>query len=197
MSGSAKAGPGPSDGLTVEEREELLRVARQSLKGHFAGTGPYRPEPASPTLGEHRGAFVTLHRAHGGDLRGCVGMMRSEESLAHTVARMAVSAAVDDGRFEPVTEAELPELQIEISALGPLLPIGPEDVEVGRHGLLISHRGHRGVLLPQVPVEHGWDRETFLDHTCVKAGLLPGTWRENGVELLSFTAEVFGEAGGG
>jgi uncharacterized protein (TIGR00296 family) len=92
-----------------------------------------------------------------------------------------------------VTESELPEVEIEISALGPLRPIRPEDVEVGRHGLLISHQGRRGVLLPQVPVEHDWDRETFLDHTCLKAGLLPGAWKEEGVELLSFTAEVFGE----
>jgi AmmeMemoRadiSam system protein A len=179
--------------LTSEEQAELLRVARQSLEEHFAGRGPFQPDPSTETLGEHRGAFVTLHQAGDGDLRGCVGMMRSEESLAATVARMAVSAAVDDGRFEPVTEKELPRLQIEISALGPLLPIRPENVEVGRHGLLISHRGHRGVLLPQVPVEHGWDRETFLDHTCMKAGLLPGAWQEEGVELLGFTAEVFGE----
>jgi AmmeMemoRadiSam system protein A len=186
-----------SGDLSAEERTELLRVARQSLQEHFAGRGPYRPEPTTATLGENRGAFVTLHRARGGDLRGCVGMMRSEESLVQTVARMAVSAATEDGRFEPVTAAELPELHLEISALGPMLPIRPEEVEVGRHGLLISHEGRRGVLLPQVPVEHEWDRETFLDHTCLKAGLLPGTWREEGVELLSFTAEVFGEEGGG
>lgn len=179
--------------LSTEERSELLRVARRSLEEHFTGRGPFEPEPASPTLSERRGAFVTLHRARDGELRGCVGMMRSEESLARTVARMAVSAATEDGRFDPVTAGELPELQIEISALGPMLPIRPEVVEVGRHGLLISHQGRRGVLLPQVPVEHGWDRETFLDHTCLKAGLLPGTWQKEGVELLGFTAEVFGE----
>jgi AmmeMemoRadiSam system protein A len=194
---STKAGsaaPVRSD-LTAEEQAELLRVARRSLEKHFSGSGPFRPEPKSPTLGENRGAFVTLHQAPVGDLRGCVGMMRSEASLVRTVARMAVAAATEDGRFDPVTAAELSELHLEISALGPLLPIRPEEVEVGRHGLLISHRGCRGVLLPQVPVEHGWDRETFLDHTCIKAGLLPGTWREDGVELLSFTAEVFGEEG--
>lgn len=193
MSERAKDGPSADGDLTAEERAELMRVARQSLEEHFAGRGPLRPEPTTPTLGENRGAFVTLHRARGGDLRGCVGMMRSEESLVRTVARMAVSAAVDDGRFEPVTAKELPELQIEISALGPLRPIRPEEVEVGRHGLLISHRGRRGVLLPQVPIEHGWDRETFLEHTCLKAGLTPGTWRDKDVELLGFTAEVFGE----
>jgi hypothetical protein len=183
--------------LTAEERAELLRVARRSLEQHFAGKGPYEPEPPTPTLAERRGAFVTLHRARDGDLRGCVGLMRSEESLVRTVARMAVVAATEDGRFEPVTADELPEVQIEISALGPMLPVRPEDVEVGRQGLLISHRGRRGVLLPQVPVEHGWDRETFLDHTCLKAGLVPGAWQEEGVELLGFTAEVFGEQGEG
>jgi AmmeMemoRadiSam system protein A len=191
VSTGAKAPPGGD--LSSEERTELLRVARRSLEEHFSGRGPFRPEPATPTLGEKRGAFVTLHRARGGELRGCVGMMRSDECLVATVARMAVSAATEDGRFAPVTEAELPELHMEISALGPMVPIRPEDVEVGRHGLLISHQGRRGVLLPQVAVEHGWDRETFLDHTCLKAGLLPGTWREDGVELLGFTAEVFGE----
>ena len=192
---STKApGTTPARGdLTAEERAELLRVARRSLEEHFAGSGPFRPEPRSPTLAEKRGAFVTLHQAPDGDLRGCVGMMRAEESLVRTVARMAVAAATEDGRFEPVTAEELPELHLEISALGPMLPIRPEDVEVGRHGLLLNHRGCRGVLLPQVPVEHGWDRETFLDHTCLKAGLLPGTWQEDGVELLGFTADVFGE----
>jgi AmmeMemoRadiSam system protein A len=191
--GTARA----SGDLSAEERDELLRVARRSLDEHFAGRGPLRPEPTTPTLGEKRGAFVTLHRARGGDLRGCVGMMRSEESLVRTVARMAVAAATEDGRFDPVTVEELAELHLEISALGPMRPIRPEEVEVGRHGLLISHEGRRGVLLPQVPVEHEWDRETFLDHTCLKAGLLPGTWKEESVELLSFTAEVFGEEDAG
>jgi AmmeMemoRadiSam system protein A len=188
---------GETEALTAAEREELLRVARRSLEEHFAGRGPFEPKPKSPTLGEHRGAFVTLHRRGGGELRGCIGMMQSEESLARTVARMAVAAATEDGRFESVTADELPEVHIEISALGPMRPIRPEDVEVGRHGLLINHQGRRGVLLPQVPVEHDWDREEFLDHTSLKAGLLPGAWREVGVELLSFTAEVFGEDGEG
>ena len=182
-----------SDALATAEREELLRVARRSLEEHLAGRGPYRPEPENASLREHRGAFVTLHRAPGGELRGCVGMMRAEAPLALTVALMAVASGTEDRRFEPVTADELPELRIEISALGPMRPIRPDDVEVGRHGLLISHDGQRGVLLPQVPVEHDWDRETFLDHTCLKAGLPPGTWKQDGVELLAFTAEVFGE----
>jgi AmmeMemoRadiSam system protein A len=182
--------------LSQDECRTLLRVAREALVAHFARRPPTLPAPTAG-LAEKRGAFVTLHRRVNGDLRGCVGMMRSDRSLLETVARMAVSAATEDGRFDPVTADELPGLQIEISALGPLRPIRPEEVEVGRHGLWISHAGRRGVLLPQVPVEQGWDRETFLDRTCWKAGLPEGTWHQPGVELLGFTATVFGEDGSG
>ena len=177
--------------LSAEERRALLRAARESIAAHFEKRRPELP-PAAGALGEKRGAFVTLH-GRGGDLRGCVGLLWSEASLVDTVARMAVAAAVDDHRFEPVTLAELGELRIEISALTPLEPIRPEEVEVGRHGLVIGYRGRRGVLLPQVPVEHGWDRQTFLEHTCGKAGLPEDTWKKQGVELLGFTAAVFGE----
>jgi hypothetical protein len=177
--------------LTVGERDALLRTARESIAAHFQRRRPQLPA-ATGALAENRGAFVTLHQKDG-ELRGCVGMMRSDRPLLETVERMAVAAAIEDGRFDPVTEAELAGLTIEISALGPLEPIRPEDVEVGRHGLLIGYGGRRGVLLPQVPVEQGWDRETFLAHTCWKAGLPEDTWRKPGVELLGFTATVFGE----
>jgi len=176
---------------TAEERQALLQVARESIAAHFERRRPQLPA-ATGALAENRGAFVTLHRRDG-ELRGCVGMMQSDRPLLDTVARMAVASATEDGRFEPVTEAELPALEIEISALGPLHPIRPEQVEVGRHGLLISYAGRRGVLLPQVPVEHGWDRETFLAHTCRKAGLPADTWQKPGVELLGFTAAVFSD----
>ena len=190
---SAKA-PDPvaaAGALTAEERRALLEAARESIAAHFQRRSPRVPG-ATGALAENRGAFVTLHRPDG-ELRGCVGLMRSDRPLLDTVARMAVAAATEDGRFDPVTEAELDGLTIEISALGPLEPIRPEKVEVGRHGLLIGYGGRRGVLLPQVPVEHGWDRETFLAHTCGKAGLPEDTWQKPGVELLGFTATVFGE----
>ena len=177
--------------LSAEERRTLLRVARESIAAHLAGRKAARPA-ATGALAAKQGAFVTLH-GKGGELRGCVGLMRSDGPLLDTVARMAVAAAVEDGRFSPVTAAELGELRVEVSVLGPLEPIRPEAVVVGRHGLLVSHAGRRGVLLPQVPVEHGWDRETFLAQTCGKAGLPDDTWKEPGVELLAFTAEVFGE----
>ena len=177
--------------LTAEERDALLRAARESIVAHFQRRRPQLPA-ATGALAEKRGAFVTLHRSDG-ELRGCVGMMRGDRPLLETVARMAVASAIEDGRFDPVTEAELGGLTIEISALGPLEPIRPEEVEVGRHGLLIGYGSRRGVLLPQVPVEQGWDRESFLAHTCGKAGLPEDTWKKPEVELLGFTATVFGE----
>jgi AmmeMemoRadiSam system protein A len=177
--------------LTDAERDALLHAARASIAARFRGRGPALPPPAA-ALAEPRGAFVTLH-GEDGDLRGCVGLMRSEGPLLQTVSRMAVAAATQDSRFEPVAEAELDRLSIEISVLSPLEPIRPEEVEVGRHGLLVGLGGRRGVLLPQVPGEHGWDRETFLAQTCRKAGLPEDSWRRPGVEILAFTAEVFSE----
>jgi AmmeMemoRadiSam system protein A len=183
--------------LTEGDQQALLGVARGALAAHLAGRA-FRPDVGGhPILGEKRGAFVTLHSAPTGDLRGCIGRLQPDESLADTVAEMAIAAATSDRRFSPVTLGELPSLRLEVSALGPMRPIRPEDVEVGRHGLLLSRSGRRGVLLPQVPVEHGWDRETFLDQTCLKAGLPPGSWRDGDAELLAFTAEVFGEGGEG
>ncbi len=181
--------------ITVEERRLLLQAARSAIEAHLSGTRCPRPE-AQGALAEARGAFVTLRRRRDGELRGCVGLLRSERALVETVSTMAVAAASEDGRFEPVARAELPGLTIEISALGPLLPIRPEEVEVGRHGLLISRGRRRGVLLPQVPIEHGWDRETFLAHTCWKAGLPEDAWRDPAAELLGFTATVFAEEDG-
>lgn len=181
--------------LSEEDRRLLLRVAREALTEHFAGRA-YRPPAASGAGAEPRGAFVSLHRRDDDDLRGCVGQMESAEPLVETVARMAVAAATHDDRFEAVTREELSELVVEISALGPLRAVKPEQVEVGRDGLIVSYADRRGVLLPQVAVEHGWDQETFLDKTCWKAGLPADAWRRPEVKLLAFTAEVFGEEGG-
>ncbi len=192
---SAKRDETRSGELSAEERALLLRTARDAIVAHLRGRRAPLPE-ATGALAEERGAFVTLHRRQDHALRGCVGLLRTDRSLLATVARMAVAAASEDGRFDPVTADEPDSLEIEISALGPLRPIRPEQVEVGRHGLLISHRGRRGVLLPQVPTEYGWDRETFLAHTCLKAGLPEDAWQEPGVELLAFTATVFAEEGG-
>jgi AmmeMemoRadiSam system protein A len=180
-----------SAALGAVERRVLLRTARDSIAAHFAGGSAATGEPIADQ--PRRGVFVSLHRRADGELRGCVGMMEAERPLGETVARMAVAAATEDRRFAPVTAEELPDLEIEISVLSPPAPIRGEEVEVGRHGLLIEHEGRRGVLLPQVPVAHKWGREEFLDQTCRKAGLPAGSWREPGARLLGFTAEVFGE----
>jgi AmmeMemoRadiSam system protein A len=178
--------------LGAPERRSLLRAAREAIAAHLAGRQPELP-PASGGLAGARGAFVTLRRALDHELRGCVGQMDASEPLVRTVAEMAVAAATRDGRFEPVRASELDSLRIEISVLSPLAPIAASGVEVGRHGLLLRCGERRGVLLPQVPVEHGWDRETFLAHTCEKAGLPSDTWKRPDVELSGFTATVFGE----
>jgi AmmeMemoRadiSam system protein A len=177
--------------LSPEDRRALLALARQALRDYFAGRKTRVPDER-PALRAAGGAFVTL-RAADGELRGCVGRLEADDPLAGTVARMAVVAATSDGRFDPVRADELPELAIEISALGPMNEVAPSDVVVGRDGLLVRGLGRQGVLLPQVAAEHGWDRETFLARVCQKAGLPAETWRGNQVRILAFTATVFGE----
>jgi AmmeMemoRadiSam system protein A len=181
--------------LSAEDRRLLLQVARRALQAHFSGGTAPLPE-GGPGLRAPGGAFVTL-RKRDGELRGCVGMMETEEPLVETVARMAVVAARSDRRFDPLREDELPEVVVEISALGALHEIRPEEIEIGRDGLLVREGGRQGVLLPQVAAEHGWDRETFLDKTCGKAGLGAGAWRGPGAKVLAFSATVFAEEEGG
>jgi uncharacterized protein len=175
--------------FSPQERQLLLRVAHQSIE---AALDARQPDAAPPSdhLAEQRGAFTTLHL--NGKLRGCIGYVFPTQSLYATVAETARAAAFDDPRFEAVTQDEAPELRIEISVLSTLKPIAPEDVVVGRHGLVAMQGSRRGLLLPQVPVEWAWDRETFLSQTCMKAGLAPDAWLR-GAELQAFTAEVFGE----
>ncbi len=178
-------------GLTEEEKILLLYIARESIASALEGRPPRFPVDLPPALKQPCGAFVTLHK-HGA-LRGCIGTFESDRPLYLTVAEMARSAAFNDPRFPPLSPEELDEVDIEISVLSPMRPGRPEEVEVGKHGIYIVRGLHRGVLLPQVAVEYGWDRETFLDHTCLKAGLPPGCWRDPETEIYLFTSEVFGE----
>jgi len=169
------------------ERKLLLRLAHRSIEAALQGEKVELTAP-SPHLAEMRGAFTTLH-LHG-RLRGCIGYVVPTHSLYRTVAETAQAAAFDDPRFSPVTAEEAPALRIEISVLSPLQPIRPEEVVIGVHGLVVTKGRHRGLLLPQVPVEWQWDRETFFAQTCLKAGL-PADSGMQGIDLQAFTAEVF------
>ena len=149
------------------------------------------PEPQDGPLAARCGAFVTLHMD--GALRGCIGHLTSSEPLYQTVSEMAVSAAFSDPRFSPLIESEFSHIDIEISVLTPMKRVEDlTEIKVGTHGLYIVMGPTRGVLLPQVATENGFDRETFLSQTCIKAGLAPDSWRK-GAEIYSFEAEVFGE----
>jgi AmmeMemoRadiSam system protein A len=181
-----------SEDLCGADRRRLLDVARQAILCGLDGASS--PAVAtSPALAEKRGAFVTITRRADGELRGCIGYVEPLFALVETVWRAANAAAFHDHRFAPVTRDELAELSIEISVLSVPAPIRPEDVVVGTHGLILHSSGRSGLLLPQVATDHGWDSATFLEHTCLKAGLRPGAWRQTGAELLGFTATVFGE----
>lgn len=174
-----------------DERALLLRLAHDAILSILEGR-ELQTSVSPAHLSELRGAFTTLY-LHG-KLRGCVGYPSAILPVHRTVIETAQAAAFDDPRFAPVSLEEAGELKISLSVLSPLRPIRAEDIEVGRHGLVISHAGHRGLLLPQVASEHGWDRATFLEQTCRKAELPVTAWRE-GASIEAFTAEVFGDAG--
>jgi AmmeMemoRadiSam system protein A len=174
---------------TQEERELLLQLAHRSIQAVLDCRELDLTSP-SAHLAEMRGAFTTLHLE--GRLRGCIGYVVPTNSLYQTVADTAQAAAFDDPRFPPVTQDEAPQLKVEISVLSRLHPVRPENVVTGVHGLIVAKGGRRGLLLPQVPVEWHWDRETFLSQTCLKAGLPPDAWMQD-IDLQAFTAEVFGE----
>jgi AmmeMemoRadiSam system protein A len=187
--------------FTGEEREVLLRDARETIAAALENRLPmyHRSlelknaiESGDSALSKPCGAFVTLHK--GGDLRGCIGRMIAAEALEKTVQAMAMGAAFSDPRFPPLSRTELAACHIEISALSPMeLCLDPRSVKVGLHGLYLVHRGRSGVLLPQVPVEQGWDQEEYLAYICVKAGLPPHSYDQSGAKLYTFTAAVFGE----
>jgi uncharacterized protein len=197
--------------VSVEQRRILLGIAHLAILCALEHRPFEEVPPSSPELAEPRGVFTTLYLR--GDLpldphrdprrelhfepyrqlRGCVGYALPVAPLYRAVAETARAAAFDDSRFSPVTLEESLHLEVSLSVLSRLLPIHPDAVEVGRHGLLISEGAHRGLLLPQVPVEQNWDRETFLDQTCRKAGLPLDAWRKDAT-IEAFTAEVFADA---
>lgn len=181
--------PSAPDHFSAQERTLLLQLAHQAIAATLDGR-EISVTPPSSHLAEPRGVFATLY--YHGELRGCVGYVFPLTSLYRTVAESARGAAFDDSRFPPVTRDQAAELKVSLSILSPLEPIQPDAVEVGRHGLLVSLGEQRGLLLPQVPVERGWDRITFLEQTCRKAGLPSNAW-QTGARFEAFTAEVFGD----
>jgi hypothetical protein len=171
------------------DRSRLLAIARRSLEARVR-RAPGLGDDVAPPLDVPRGAFVSLRR--GGDLRGCLGRIQPDLAVGHVVAHLASAVADSDPRFVPVTADELAALHIEVSVLTPQQEASPGEVEVGRHGLIVESRGRRGLLLPQVAIEHQWDRLAFLRHTCLKAGLPPDAWQHD-ARLFVFEAEIFGE----
>jgi len=192
LSPVAESGERTTGEFSAEERAILLRLAHESILLALEDK-QISVEPPSEHLAGPRGVFTSLYLR--GELRGCVGYVLPVSPLYQSVAETARAAAFEDTRFYPVTTEEAPELQIELSVLSPPQEISPDEVEIGRHGLLIGMAGRRGLLLPQVPVEHHWDRVTFLEQTCRKAGLAGDAW-QHGAKVEAFTAEVFGEKHG-
>lgn len=180
--------------LTPEQRRELLRIARQAIEavldGVRAGVDASQLDEA---LRRPSGAFVSLHTGDG-ELRGCIGSIAPVAPLCEAVSSNAINAAFRDPRFRPLRKDELANVHIEISVMSPISLVGDSsEIEVGRDGLIVTRGSRRGLLLPQVATEYGWDRETFLRQTCLKAGLPPDSWREPNCRIEKFSAEVFGE----
>ena len=173
-----------------DDRRRLLALARRALEARVR----HEYEPAlehGGALETPCGAFVSIHRGH--ELRGCLGRLEDVWPIARVVAHLGRAVADSDPRFEPVTVDDLETLSIEISALTPEREVHSlDEIEIGRHGLIIERGARRGLLLPQVATEHGWDVETFLEHTCRKAGLPPDAWKHD-ARILIFEAEVFSD----
>ncbi|MEA2462384.1 MAG: uncharacterized protein QOJ98_131 [Acidobacteriota bacterium] len=180
--------------LTQEQRTQLLRIARQSIEAALDGRrAEVDAAVLDETLRRPSGAFVSLHTKEGA-LRGCIGSIQPVAPLCQAIVSSAVNAAFRDPRFYPLRKDELGNVEIEISVMSPIGPVADvEEIEVGRDGLIISRGSRIGLLLPQVATSYGWDRETFLRQTCVKAGLPPDSWQSDDCRIEKFSAEVFSE----
>jgi AmmeMemoRadiSam system protein A len=177
--------------LSEDEQREILRVARESLVEAVTHGRLMQPFPQDGIFHRRAGVFVTLHKK--GKLRGCIGVIQPREGLGESVVRAALGAALEDPRFGKMTPEELEEVQIEVSLLSELERTVPEAIKVGRDGLLIENELQRGLLLPQVAVEHCLTREQFLDETCRKAGLQRGAWKDSAAKIYRFSCEIISE----
>lgn len=175
--------------LTHEERTRLMMIAREAIVRALHHEAPPDVSTVSGALARRGGAFVTIRLDN--ELRGCIGYIESDLSLAHVVAEVAVKAARDDPRFPPLSVDEAELVSLEVSVLSPMHEVkDPGEIQVGEHGLLLELGRNRGLLLPQVATEFGWGREEFLAHTARKAGLPAGAWRDPDAKLYLFRAEV-------
>jgi len=180
-----------SDLLTKKEQRELLKIARQTIVDYVTNGKVPVVAPTAPGLNLHSGCFVTIKQD--GELRGCIGNFVSDQPLYQLVQEMAVSAATRDPRFYPMKADDLADFKIDISVLSPLRKaVSVEEIKVGTHGIYIVKGSYRGVLLPQVATEYGWNRDQFLEHTCIKAGLPQDAWRGE-CDIFIFSAQVFGD----
>ncbi len=176
--------------LDDAERTAVIDLARDAVTSAVLG-GPAPEPPSIPPFTRVAGAFVTLTRA--GELRGCIGQVEPRDPLGAVIVHCAAAAALEDPRFPPVSPIDLPSLRLEVSILSPAEEVTDTNhIVVGRHGLIVSQNGFRGLLLPQVATEHGWTRDQFLEQTCRKAGLPRDAW-QRGARVYCFEAEVFGE----
>lgn len=180
--------------ISPDDQRRLVELAHRALEARVRH-GDLPDIDSTLVPGVRCGAFVSIF--HDGELRGCLGRLDSPLPIAHLVAQLAQAVADSDPRFDRVMPQELTGIALEISVLTREREVqSVDEIEVGRHGLIVEQGTSRGLLLPQVPGEHGWDRHTFLEHTCLKAGLAPDAWRR-GARILVFEAQVFGERSGG
>ena len=181
----------PETGFSAEEQRAMLALARAAITGAFTGSPAKITGSEPPCFSLRRGQFVTVHVSR--KLRGCIGVIEGRDTIRESIIHCAESAAFHDPRFSSLQPGEIGDLQIEISVLSELAPISPDGIEVGKHGLFVDSGSHRGLLLPQVAVEHGLSREQFLEETCRKAALPRDAWRHEGTRLFGFTCEIFQE----
>jgi AmmeMemoRadiSam system protein A len=179
--------------LSLADRHTLLNIARQTLNLFLTKGALPDLHTESAGLLEPRASFITLRVRETGELRGCRGETQARRPLIESVAHMSIASATDDPRFPSVQAAEIPHLHIEINALTPLAPIQPQDIEIGRHGLMIVKEVFAGLLLPEVATRYHWDVDTFLRAICRKAGLPENAWAAQDARLFGFEAEVWEE----
>ncbi len=178
--------------LNKQEKKYLLQIARETIKAKLFDLPLPKPEPIGENLKVKSGAFVTINKH--GHLRGCIGYIAGFKPLYEAIPELAISAAFNDPRFPPLQKDEFEHLEIEISVLTPLEEIKDiNEIEVGKHGLMVEQGFYQGLLLPQVATEYGWDKETFLQETCLKAGLPAHCWQDPATKIFKFSAIIFSD----